>query len=184
LLAKLLAKFDAEHTIQILGSSFTFTLDLPFSWKVFYFSSVAIAAGTFVYTIRCPVLIKAFRGYPDYERDGKSQLVLKLAMLQHVKKTQGTDELESFAKLFCEPALPDERKQGHAPISVKDFVMRWQILPENLPDAFHFARGTASTWYPIARISCWFCYAIGFLLLFWVFVETLRFVVEFTVERA
>src|SRR2546427_7666401 len=69
-LARLLSHVGKDHVISILGAQFHIHLDLPFSWKVFYFASVFFSLGALIYQIRCPAIIKDFRNFADFKAQG------------------------------------------------------------------------------------------------------------------
>jgi hypothetical protein len=64
--AKILEQVNPEAQLTIFGQVFHFNLTLPFSWKVFYFSSLFFAAGTIIYQLLCPKLIKEYPTYRDF----------------------------------------------------------------------------------------------------------------------
>ena len=71
ILAKLLIKVGPEIQIPIGKSVVTFNLDLPFSWKMFYFASVAFAVASFIYSVWCPEFVRRYSTFSDYTDDGK-----------------------------------------------------------------------------------------------------------------
>ena len=71
LAAKALERFDAMVAIPFLGSKQMLTLSLPFSWQMFYFSSVAFAIATFIYTWKCPRIVRDYDRLSDFTEEGK-----------------------------------------------------------------------------------------------------------------
>jgi hypothetical protein len=64
--AKILEKVDPQIQLYIFGELFHINFTLPFSWKIFYFSSLFFAAGTIIYQIFCPRIIKEYPTYNDF----------------------------------------------------------------------------------------------------------------------
>lgn len=58
--AKVLASTNRTLDLQLLGTNLTLTLDLPFSWTLFFFASLFFALGTALYTLRVPTFISLF----------------------------------------------------------------------------------------------------------------------------
>jgi hypothetical protein len=57
------------------------TFTVPFSWRVFYFSSIAFAAATTVYSLRCPWIIRDFKHFAEFEELAKSPQLIQAALL-------------------------------------------------------------------------------------------------------
>lgn len=181
LLAKLLAQVDSENTISVLGSTFTISLDLPFSWKVFYFSSVAVAAATAVYVAYCPSIIRTRKDFAEFaRRDGKSQIILRKLMVEYVmlgdgRRSDRDRHLSTFTTLFCSQI----DKNNHQ-VTPDTLIANYIIEPSKIAGAFFYVRTLVSYYHPRARHVCVWLYTMGFALLFWVFVDTFLFVVHFT----
>lgn len=174
--ARILSQFPDNVTIQLFGAEFTFIFALPFSWKMFYFSALAMAAGTLVYVVKCPPLIKEFKNFTDFERDGSSRLMLKMPMATHaLKYPKRRAEFIAFLIQFC--GANENQHSREALINELD------IKDEKLADAFHYVGGVISTWNTVPRVLCALCYGVGLLLFLVVFFDTLMFVFKFTVIR-
>ena len=51
-----------NQTFEVLGTTLTLHVGLPFSWKVFYVSAVFLAGSSLLYQMFCPRLIKDLEG--------------------------------------------------------------------------------------------------------------------------
>lgn len=58
--AKVLNSVNQTLDLQILGTTLTLTLDLPFSWALFFFAALFFALGTALYSLRVPSFITQF----------------------------------------------------------------------------------------------------------------------------
>lgn len=70
-LARALAHLPEDGTFSIFGQEVVFSLTLPFSWRVFYFSAVCFVISNIVYQFFCPRLIKDHPSYASFEKEGK-----------------------------------------------------------------------------------------------------------------
>lgn len=71
LAAKLIAVLPDE--IVLLGVPVNLKdVSLPFSWKVFYFSTIAFTGATVIYALRCPRIIKRYPDFASFERSGQT----------------------------------------------------------------------------------------------------------------
>ena len=78
LVAKLVHQINLRIPAQVLNQDILFEFNLPFSWKVFYFSSLFFAAGTLIYQAFCPKIIKDHKNAADFIRAGKGKEQLLL----------------------------------------------------------------------------------------------------------
>ncbi len=60
-------KLSVEMNYIPLLSEFS----VPLSWESFYFGSIILALGVFVYQIRCPMIIRDFDDYSEYKSTGR-----------------------------------------------------------------------------------------------------------------
>lgn len=73
LFAKLLLPFAGEHAVNVPwihgGKELQVTVGLPFSWKMFWFMSVAFLVGRVVYYFACPEVVQKYSTYGEYRAD-------------------------------------------------------------------------------------------------------------------
>lgn len=154
-LAKLLEALESPVVMEALGPGWVLTLELPFSWKVFYFSALAFAVGTITYHLRCPRLIRDHSDLGDFGRQGKS-----LAELWHYAAEVGVE------------ADRDPRVYPNAPKE------RWEIDQDRLRERFWKIWNISDDSRPLARGVANVCYAIGLSLAVIVVIQNLVFVVK------
>lgn len=78
IIVKFLSKinFPIEVNIELLSIDFVLNITLPFSWKLFYFSAVFFALGTFLYSIFCPHIVKYYADFDDFIKQEQSGIKL------------------------------------------------------------------------------------------------------------
>lgn len=170
MLAKALAQIGPEIEIPFWQSSITITLGLPFSWKMFYFSAIGFAFASFLYSMRCPAIIRDYDRFSDFEQEGKgstqligalSPLVLRPSLFEHYDHRRW---LENFINRFCElPRDPptDFLKSHRETYEVLD---QTRIRDSNLlPDAFWVIRSYADRSSPLPRMACGLFYLVAFV---------------------
>lgn len=79
-LAKLCDKVSGEHTINlgIFKEALVINLDLPFSWKMFFFMALAFSVGKALYSMRCPQLLRFFKSYAEFRERHPGSWLLAL----------------------------------------------------------------------------------------------------------
>lgn len=98
--AQLLYNVSDVATFTIFGYSFRVELELPFSWKVFYFSAICFALANIIYSIRCPTLIKDHPSYSSFTSEGKPNWHLRgYAEEVGIKFEEYKDELRENMEL-------------------------------------------------------------------------------------
>ena len=71
IIARLLINMKDNVNITFWGDTWTINLTLPFSWQMFFYSSLFISAATLLFQLSCPTFIINFRNYADFENQGK-----------------------------------------------------------------------------------------------------------------
>jgi len=78
--AKLLSSIDDVVNLTVFGASVSITTILPFSWQLLFFTSIFFSIAGLVYSIFCPVLVKKYESFTQFESDGKSRLQVNAAL--------------------------------------------------------------------------------------------------------
>jgi ribosomal protein L35 len=66
LAAKFLSKINDTFKITTDGIVYEFVLKLPFSWEVFFYSSLCFVIGNILYIVKAPELIKDYKDYGEF----------------------------------------------------------------------------------------------------------------------
>lgn len=187
LTAKILRAIPSEIPLSHIKLPGAITVGLPFSWKAFYFSAVAISIGTAIYSIWCPAVIKKWSNYADFEREGSGFLQLKLAVAQYVNKEKNTSVGPTLADHYfvINPGvdLTTLIESMKADKGTEGFFASKDIQKDRQVDFFETTRHLVDDLHTTARLACALCYAVGFLFLLAVFLNTFYFVVRFAAER-
>lgn len=154
LAANLFGKIDGLLDVIIFQTHLRLNIGLPFSWKVFYFSSLFVALGDLVFSIHCPRIIIEHRSYAHFQQEGKRW-----------------KELEPY---FFEVFPHDE---FNLPIP-QGYIGTENIRKEEdlEADLFWKVRLRAEALRPISRHVCGVSYLIGLLLIALVFFQNFYFV--------
>lgn len=75
--AKILSEVSSPIEIIIGRHKFTFLFELPFSWKIFFFSALCFAVGSLIYEIFAPKIIKENKSLGDFWTAQKNMAHLK-----------------------------------------------------------------------------------------------------------
>jgi hypothetical protein len=167
-----MAKTGTEIHIPLWKTTFVITLGLPFSWKIFYFSSVAFALASFVYSTWCPAINRDYRSFAEFHAEGKGsrQIVLELFVSNGSLAGDDVQLRKEFLKQFDVTKKARDHNDGLYEIGIPDWKQ---------PDAFWWVRGHSDYARPFARSICAVFYGIGFLLLFVVVAQNFMYVWRF-----
>ena len=69
--AKGLSTINDPIVFTGIGEGLRISVTLPFSWKLFYFSAVAISVAGLIYTCACPELIRNFTTFREFQSEGR-----------------------------------------------------------------------------------------------------------------
>lgn len=182
----------SPNPLVIPSIGVSLNLDLPFSWKIFYFSSVAFAVAGLIFDWRCPPLVKDYDGFPAYNAQqfdptrlselliafnpifGKENLAAIRRFLRHAQLSplELDDLIKRFHEADTEFATDIERA------SLVNRLRNIQVDENHEGSAFHFVRSLASSHFPVSLAICTIAYVTGFLLLGWVLIQNFCYVVS------
>ncbi len=95
LAAKMFSALPEVHTFKIFEANITVHFGLPFSWIIFYFMALFFAIGQFIYTVKCPEILKNYENFYDYEKSGSNDLLL-LKLLRDICFLGNKHDLSTF----------------------------------------------------------------------------------------
>ncbi len=139
-----------ELTFTVFSQEIALRINLPFSWKMFYFSSAAFALASTLFFLFCPHIVRAFGSFTEFLDEGRSP-----DYLAHV----GRENPEVLR------ALNTYRLGGK-----RD--------SDALSDAFWTARGAADVSRKVSLRATAFAFCIGLILLAMVLIQNFIFVVN------
>lgn len=185
LLAK--ALYSSEPHILHLPQGLRLHLELPFSWKVFYFSSVIFAVASLLYSIACPRVVRDYQRYSEWSEQGRGdrQIVRELFFLlfrPSVPAIQQEALVEHFAEITNSKVPRREEMvfpEGVVPAARVDLQRVFDMrIPDvgMLPTAFWYVRDYADEIRPLARLLCAAFFTLGFGLLGVVAVQNFAYV--------
>lgn len=177
-LAKLLEHIQSPLVITVFGSNFSLSLELPFSWYLFYFSALFFALGVLLYVAFCPRLISEFANFHEFIDRGGEGFRLEEEMEKAIPNGMVHDSiiwqayLETARRVDCN----EERHPGTTPDWVVKKALR-QIAPSELFSLFYAIRTVADHSHPhIVRVNG-ISFLIGAILLGIVLVQNMWFVI-------
>lgn len=72
--ANVILRLETPLNIIVLGENFTIHMDLPFSWKLFFYASCAFTVASLIFKLNCPISIREYKNYDDFKQKGGSYL--------------------------------------------------------------------------------------------------------------
>jgi len=142
---------------EAFSTSIRMDFELPFSWTLFYFSSVAFAAASLLYATRCPSVVKFHRHAADFAAKGKS-----------------FDHLIAFASELGEPLRGKLIKK----IEYDRAHLRPEALTEVIYKLFWNVYAKADSRRRQSRALCGVLYVVGFVLIGIVMAQNFLYVIE------
>jgi len=177
-LAKLLARVPHEIHMPFRPQPIPIVVGLPFSWQMFYFSAVAFAIASFVFSARCPIVIRDYDRLGDFLDEGRGgrQIVQSLLRITNrpgigISREEAEGVLGRFVRRFAENAEQSTQ--------YREILYGMTIAPDQVGDAFWFVRGFADGTSPLARALCSMFYSVGFLFLGVVAAQNFFYVLQF-----
>lgn len=155
-LAKSFSKIEDIATISIFEYKFSMVLELPFSWLVFYASSIAFVLANVLYQLYCPELIKEHINYSSFTQAGKLFTHLK----EYEKHLISTNVKHDVPIPPSKYLVPDEKSEEKSKIA-----LFWDLHTQ------------AKKKNPLARFLATYLGYIGFVLISWVGIQNLYSVI-------
>lgn len=192
-LANLLLKIGPEIKIPLWDSEIILNLSLPFSWQMFYFSAVAFAIASAIYSIGCPKIVSDYERYSEFKDEGKGQDQIKTEFIRVFPNKLHKDIITTVKKYIIRYCLSAgksldsdwweyhlESESWEQPTTILiDVVDTSNIEIEKQGDAFWYVRSYADSANPVYRILCIICYLIAFIFVFIVLGQNFLYVWRF-----
>ena len=186
-LASLLSRIGTEHTIHAFGSSWVLHLDLPFSWKVFYFAAAAFALGTSIFALRCPEIVRRYDSFAQFTSEGKGRTQIRDYFLYYLVRRRHDSVAAAVTIAYLsdftsslEPAPDDPALSLPDRQQMIDAIVESKIPSDRVPDAFWFVRNICDRSNPVSATLAGSCFFVGFLLTAWVLVQNFVYVWRLT----
>jgi len=123
-LMKLISRMDSNLNFVILNQEIPLTLELPFSLKCLFYSSVCFSVANLIYTYYCPNFIKNYKTYTDYKTDGKTSTQL----ISEFKQWVLPKDISVLGFSLIKPEdLPDytDKNHGSSYITAHSFITNY-----------------------------------------------------------
>jgi hypothetical protein len=171
-LASLLSRVGTEHTLQAFGSSWKLHLDLPFSWKVFYFAAVAFAIGATVFALRCPEIIRRYDSFAQFTAEGKGPTQVRDYFLDYIARRRADAVAAALVVGYVaeftstQPTAADASQPTRLPAREEliDLVMDSPLDPLREADAFWFVYKVVDRANPVAATLTGLFFLAGLVL--------------------
>ncbi len=173
-LALILAKTGPGIHVPLGKSELTITLGLPFSWKMFYFSSVAFALASLLYSTLCPAIIRDYPSFAEFNAEGRGPRETVRELFANHGSSSNADVLtrKGFIKRF----QPRPGATGHDEATILQVDMFERGTDS---DAFFWVRERCEKKNPWGRFFCAVSYAIGFGFIGFVLWQNFQYVWRF-----
>lgn len=181
--AKFVSKISGDMLLNVFGKNITVVLQLPFSWKMLFFSALFFSAANLVYYFRCPEIVKKYSTFNDFHGTGRSNEQMGKYFL-NIDSEKTRSELEK-SSYYCvvqvENSIETYKKEC-------GFIGSYSERSKNIvecPDSFSAnnnnfwsIRDASSTLNRWSMLMCLVLYAIGAICLLWVLGESVCFVLQ------
>ena len=166
IIAKILRKIETPLAINVnKNQNLILDLSLPFSWKLFFLSSLAVVVGNILYNLFCPRLIKEFNNYSEFKKTGRNSL----SLLSYIPIRDATLNKQFEGKYKDIELQQDNWIDNETYVSELD-----KSLKINFWDLYN--RLNKST--PMIRVITYIFYLIGVLLFVTVIIQNVIYTIE------
>ena len=162
IIAKFSSKLEDVISFNYQGKEYLIDITLPFSWQLFFFSSLCFVIGNVLYTWFSPDMIKNYIGFNDFTSSGRGFKHLIEQSIKEIRnsedmgfKIQTTDKMTLVAgkKLYTDEEIEWKAKK-----------LFWEIYDKNNES------------HPWARTICGAFYLIGMILFTLVIMDNMYWV--------
>lgn len=157
--AKALQTVENPLTLTGLSEQLHVSMELPFSWKIFYGAAVLFSIANLVFYARCPEIIRDFSNFRDFQNQGRG--------MEYIYEYVYRIDYEPFIELFDKLNNTIRREDGLSRVPTEQVAeFYWNI---------HRLEDIRRNWY------CNFCallFGIGLILILFVFIENFVYVVR------
>ena len=142
--AKVMNKINSTADIKLFGAVFTINISLPFSWQLFYLSSIFFALGSAVFQIHCPASLKKYSSFNDWKEHGKDESALIISFLALYREKfphwpfKISDDQKNYFIKFLTAYKGDVRAIKREDRKTPVDLIKAGIPEENLKAAFYF----------------------------------------------
>ena len=180
--ANLITKLNNPLNFLILGETIQVNMDLPFSWKLFFYAACCFTVASVIFKLSCPVSIRNYKNYDDFKQKGGSYIEIYSDLLIHHR---ALGEFALWRTLQISTGVDHEEEyqlaSRHSPETTEtppDYFMLTPPSDNRMNDAFFHIRSLVSELRTPARILAAFFYLIGLILVFLISTQNLLYVVE------
>ncbi|WP_057833216.1 hypothetical protein [Colwellia sp. TT2012] len=168
MLAKLFEATGDEIVVTIFNATFRMTLNLPFSWSLFYFSAVCFSFASITYLFKCPKSIDKYDSFEAWEKLGRDPTALIRSFLASYRDDKGmephiiTDKTKNyFLKHYLEYKGDVDKvtKEPRTPLA----LIKAGIPEGNIKGVYYYVFDTVKFVSVKARLIMLISYTLGFL---------------------
>jgi hypothetical protein len=190
--ARSITAFEAHVLPHIGGANWGHVISLPFSWRVLYLGSLFFAAGTLVFTLGCPPIVRDYIDFRDFDTKGVSPFKLTdwfTGFLYDYPRRDDADMTMNNGQMVAlgmftatafnqqlEDAIPNDLPDRTNYEDIAGALYDLPIPTERVRDTFQLVFDEADTASERSRITCGICYMLGITALAIVGAQNILFV--------
>lgn len=183
LCAKFFGDVNEKVSIKFLDYHWHLTLGLPFSWQLFYFSSVSIGLAMLLFSARCPEIIRNYSTYTHFNDAGKTRYQVREYFIGYINIEKIDFDLKYRTALFLNEFTGYKNSQAEIDQckTKKDLVRL--VFENNVAtgknmDSFWFVQDSINTSNLISRMLCTLLFLVGFILMTILFGQNFKYVLD------
>lgn len=179
--ARMLGSIDDVIDLTMFGASMKVSTSLPFSWQLFFIAACLFSVANIIYSIFCPLIVKSYSHFSEFESQGKTRLQINQAIKNIVwnnkkpgVKPEYVKQLSSYFKHYKDGRERDEETLDYETLGLLDDVT--DIRGKN-SNAFYFAHTISDVHHPNAIKLTFGCYILGLILFGVIAIQNVCYVV-------
>jgi len=168
LAARMLSSIDEIIDLTIFGTTIKISTSLPFSWQLLFLAACLFSIANTTYSIFCPLIVKSYSNFSEFESQGKTRLQINQAIKNIVwdnkkpgVKTDYIKQLSTYFKFYKNGRYFNETELDYQAMELLDDVE--DIIGKN-SNAFYYVYTISDVHAPNAIKVTFGCYILGLSL--------------------
>lgn len=185
---KFLENANLPLKVNIWGTNIELALQLPFSWELFFYSSVITSFANICYILFCPSIIKNYDTFIDFREEGKGEHQLKKEFQKIISKyskefdpSTTAKNLEQIFSSFSPETFPHQKEEVPTPEAIS-IIDNMGIYNDSRGEFFWFVRDIADKLSNGVRWIVFLLYSLGILLILIVLLQNIFYVIEYSLN--
>ena len=166
-----------EIKFTIGNQAYSLDLELPFNWKLLYFSALALVIGNIFYYFSCPKIIRLYPDFEHYLKSGMPKIYLHRILAKYYVNRTGAEHLNDMVSFYMRYSNKHSINGYHIQAALESLRDPDPIAGGN----FVFTQELMNYTYWYLRLITMLSYLTGLFLLLWVLIEKVLYTLNYLI---